>query len=263
MKNTENEAIEIMRQLGLTFSQARIYIALVNSGESPARTISITSGVARAEVYRTMPSLQKLGLVEKVLTIPIQFKATTLQDGISILLKKENTEHLKIQKKATKLAINFKKNNEKATQERERQFVVSPGKDYHIKWLKSMYEKSQTTEGIITWKDDKTVHFFCEKEIKKATDRGLKSRIIVYVPEKEKILNTNDEFFENPHPNSQRRIVLDPPLVLGGMFDSKEVVIATTLNNPIQTSETVFWSANPSIIALFRNYFENLWETAK
>lgn len=260
-KVANDEAIQTLQHLGLTFSQARIYLALAESGESPVRTISKTSGVARAEIYRKMPILLKLGLAEKVLGIPIKFKAT--QDGLKILLKQENTEHLELQKKVTKLASNFKEDNKKMTQETENQFVMFPGKDAHIKWLKDHFEKNQTSrESIVTWKDHKNLHALCGKELQKAENRGVKCRTIIYIAENEKTVYENNKTFKNIPPNTLSRIVFTRPIVLGGVFDRKEVIIATTLNNPIQTSETVFWSNNPSFVALFQNYFETLWKKA-
>ena len=227
------------------------------------KTISKTSGVARAEIYRSVPSLQKIGLVEKILSIPIRFKAVPLQNGLNLLLNKANAEHLRLEEKAKKLASDFKGNHEEITQELKNQFFVIPGKEAHIKWLKSRYAKIQSTDGILTWKDDSTINFFCDKEIQKAKSRGVKARIILYVPENLKAAFKNEENEKNLCSNSQKRIVFNPPIVLGGCFDNKEVIIAPTLDNPIQTAETIFCSTNPSILALFQKYFETLWKTAE
>lgn len=263
MEESENEAIETMQKLGLTFTEARIYLALVKSGQSSVKTISKSSGVARAEIYRSVPSLQKLGLIEKILNIPIKFKAMPLQNGLNILLNKANAEHLRLEENAKKLASSFRGNHEEIAQEVKNQFFVIPGKEAHIKWLKNRYEKIQSTDGILTWKDDNTINFFCDKEIRKAQNRGVKSRIILYVPENLKAAFKNEENEKHPCSNSQKRIVFNPPLVLGGCFDNKEVIIPPTLDNPIQTAETVFCTTNPSILALFQKYFETLWKTAE
>jgi sugar-specific transcriptional regulator TrmB len=261
-KAVDDEPIETLMCLGLTFCQARIYLALVESGESPVKTISKNSGVDRAEVYRTMPTLLDLGLVEKLLGIPIIFKATQLQDGLNTLLKQKNIEHLELQKKATKLVDTIKENSKKTMLEMEKQFVVIPGKNSHIQWLKNQIKKNQThSDAVIIWKDYKVVNLFCEQEAQKAADRGVQDRLVIYMSENEKTAYDGD-LFKNVHPNLQRRVVFTPPLVLGAVFDSKEVVIATTLNNPIQNGETVFWSNNFSVIALFQNYFQTLWEKA-
>lgn len=263
MKPVNDEPIEILTRLGLTFCQAKIYFALVQSGESSVKTISQKSGVARAEIYRKMPSLIRSGLAEKLLGIPLRFRATPLQEGLNLLLKKENTEHVELQKKVGKLVNDFKENKQLMTQEIENQFIIIPGKDAHINWLRKTWEKTQISiEGIVTWKDHIIFNFFCNEEKKKAANRGITDREIIYVSEKEKIEYENDKTLVNFHPNLQKRIIFEPPIVLGGVFDSKQIVIATTTDNPIQTGETVFWSNNPSVIALFQNYFEILWKKA-
>jgi sugar-specific transcriptional regulator TrmB len=262
METANNEAIKILQCLGLTFTQARIYLALVILGESPVRSISQTSGVAKAEVYRRIPTLLRLGLVEKKLDLPIRFKAVPLQNGLNILLKQKTIEHNELLKKTEKLVNNFKEKNEKKPQEIESQFSVIPGQDAHIEWLRKRFKTIQiSVDSIVTRSDENFVHFFLEKENREAAKRGIKRRKIIYIPKNQKNrIDTNIETLTNSVLNSQKRIVFDPPLVLGGSFDKKNVVIATTLNDPLQNGETVFWSSNISIVALFQSYFEELWK---
>jgi CRP-like cAMP-binding protein len=76
-----DECVQTLTLLGLSFNQARVYIALAQSPMSNAQSISMVSKVAREHVYRTMNSLQKLGLVEKIITIPTKYKAIPIHDG--------------------------------------------------------------------------------------------------------------------------------------------------------------------------------------
>ena len=62
--------------LGLTLLQAKVYLALVQSGTLKVGTIAQVSKVARPDVYRTLQKLQDLGLIEKIITKPILFRAT-------------------------------------------------------------------------------------------------------------------------------------------------------------------------------------------
>jgi sugar-specific transcriptional regulator TrmB len=264
METADNEAIKILRRLGLTFTQARIYLALVTLGESSVRHISKTSGVAKAEVYRRISTLLRLGLLEKKLDLPIRFKAVPLQDGLNILLKQKTIEHKELLKNTAKLVSNFKEKNEKKPEEIENQFSMVPGQNAHINWLRKRFKTIQTSvDSIVTWNDEKIFQFRLEKEYHEAAKRGIKRRKIVYIPENQKnSIDINNETLTNLFLNSQKRIVFDPPLVLGGSLDKENVVIATTLNDPLQTGETVFWSNNPCIVALFQNYFEELWKKA-
>jgi sugar-specific transcriptional regulator TrmB len=62
----QDEEVQTLTCLGLTLCQARVYLALARSGMSTAKTISKVSKVTREDIYRIMPTLQKLGLVENI-----------------------------------------------------------------------------------------------------------------------------------------------------------------------------------------------------
>jgi sugar-specific transcriptional regulator TrmB len=62
--------------LGLTSLQAKTYLALVTLGKANVQTIAKASNVARQDVYQVMPTLQKLGLGEKIIAKPIIYEAT-------------------------------------------------------------------------------------------------------------------------------------------------------------------------------------------
>ncbi|MCW4015668.1 MAG: hypothetical protein NWF06_04800 [Candidatus Bathyarchaeota archaeon] len=260
---TTKQTIQTLKLLGLTSCQAKIYFTLATLGVSPVSKISAKSNIDRAEIYRIMPKLQKLGLVEKILAIPIEFKPMSLKNGLAILLKDKNVENLKLQKEVKRAIMTCKKDNRKTTHEQQKQFSITPGKDAHLNWLKNKLKSiHKTNDAIMTWSDNKRVEFFCEKEIQTVNERRIKTRIIIYLPEKERnAASNNQQFIDSPC--IQRRFITNQPDVLGGVFDNEEVVIATTFNNPLQSGENYFWSSHPTVITLFQNYFEKLWKEAQ
>lgn len=261
--SVKSEAVETLACLGLNFSQARVYLALVGNGLSTAREISKISGVNRQEIYRIMPKLQKLCLAERILGIPTTWRATPLQDGLSFLLENRRKETSELQTKATKIINYTNEKKERAElQEDKCQFVIMPGKRAHLKWLKKRFKHIQkTNDSIVTWSDHKTFISSCKKELKEQVNRDVKTRLIIYVSENEKIYK-NDQTFKN-NPNYQKVFIFTPPLVLGGVIDKEQMILATKQNNPIQTGETVLISNSSPLVALFQNYFEQLWKTAR
>ncbi|TRO51281.1 TrmB family transcriptional regulator, partial [Candidatus Bathyarchaeota archaeon] len=127
-KKLDQETIKILQKLGLTFTQARIYLVLSDLGTSSVKIISKTSGIDRAEIYRKIPSLIKLGLIQKILGIPVKFKAISLKDGLNILLEQESFEHLELQKRTKKLTKKIKEKSKETKQQIENQFNIIPGK---------------------------------------------------------------------------------------------------------------------------------------
>jgi sugar-specific transcriptional regulator TrmB len=69
------DEIQILRSFGLTLNESRVFLALTLLGAASVKEISKSSNVAREAVYRVLPSLQKLGLVEKEIARPTRFSA--------------------------------------------------------------------------------------------------------------------------------------------------------------------------------------------
>jgi sugar-specific transcriptional regulator TrmB len=262
--STQDEPVETLSRLGLNFSNAKVYLALAVNGLSTAKEISKISGVNRQEIYRIMPKLENFGLVERIISVPTRWEATPIQDGLSILIENRKRETSELETKATELinCINEKKERAKL-QEDKPQFILMPGKDAHLKWLKNKLKHIQkTNDAIVTWSDHKFLIFLCDKELKEELNRGVKTRLIIYVSEKEKTICESDQTFKN-NPNYQKLFVFKPPLVLGGVIDKKELILATEQNNPMKRGKNVFWSNNLSLITLFQKYFEQLWKQHK
>ncbi|MGD9131497.1 MAG: helix-turn-helix domain-containing protein [Candidatus Bathyarchaeota archaeon] len=262
-ESAQGEAVETLVRLGLNCSQAKIYLALVENGLSTAKKISKITGINRQEIYRIMPKLQNVCLVEKLIGIPTRWRATPLEDGLSLLLENRKKETSELQTKTTEIINLIRENKKRAgLQKDEYQFVIMPGKNAHLKWLKNRSKDIQkTNDSILTWSDHKTITFYHDNELKEQLNRGVKTRLIIYVSENEKTLYKNDQTFRN-NPNYQKAFIFTPPIVLGGLLDKKQLILATEQNNPIQRSENVFLSNSPFLTALFQNYFEQLWKTA-
>ena len=97
----------VFTQLGLTIRQAEVFIAISKLGQANVKTIAKTAQTDRAEIYRTVPKLQKLGIVKKIITTPISFKAIPLAEALSILLEQSVQKHKEIRVKAEQFLRNF------------------------------------------------------------------------------------------------------------------------------------------------------------
>ncbi|PVX25598.1 MAG: hypothetical protein CW691_04155 [Candidatus Bathyarchaeum sp.] len=261
MKKAKEEAIETLQHLGLTFSQSRIYLSLVNSGEATAKIISKMSGVARAEVYRTIPTLQKLGLAEKVLTIPIKFKATPPKEGLAFLLKQKNMKHTELQEKTTKLIDEFTESKETKLIEEGTEFVIIPEGKMHRRWIVKRRSKTQksvdvfVTPGALRYE----IHNDFE-QFQELLEKGVKIRYLVFSSSEIKNeVKINPYLIKNP--DFQIRSIANVPLVATVVFDNKEGVLSNPTNNLLMGPK--LWSNNPHFIALVQNYFETVWKTAK
>ena len=82
--------INTLIQLGFSPNQAKVYLALTKMGkESSAKEIWKHSGVAREEVYRKLRELEELGAIERILTKPYKFRASSLENVANAFLHKK------------------------------------------------------------------------------------------------------------------------------------------------------------------------------
>jgi len=90
MSNEENT--DLLLGLGLSLNQARVYLAILKLERTAVGKITKFSKVRREEVYRTLPALEKMGLVERLLGNPTEVRATPISDALTFLEAKEETK---------------------------------------------------------------------------------------------------------------------------------------------------------------------------
>jgi sugar-specific transcriptional regulator TrmB/ligand-binding sensor protein len=102
-KIKNDDYLDGLVDLGLTSLQAKVYLNLARLVKADIKGISRVSGVARTDLYRIMPELERLGLVEKKVSKPVVYQATAMADALSILFKKKKNEYEQTGKKTYSL----------------------------------------------------------------------------------------------------------------------------------------------------------------
>jgi sugar-specific transcriptional regulator TrmB len=134
-----------------------------------------------------MPSLQKLGLSEKILAKPNIYKATPIKEGVSILLQNRKEEYTELQKKTTSVVNNFHANNAKAALKREEtQFIITSEITRFLKIHKKQTQKVQESIDVMVPLINAPSKMEDEwSQVKKSLKRGVKFRLITQEPGEE------------------------------------------------------------------------------
>ena len=82
------EDVQTLKQFGLTFLQARVYLTLVRTGKSTIRNIAENAKIARQEAQRVTSELQNVGLVERILVSPTEFDPIPLNEAVKFLVER-------------------------------------------------------------------------------------------------------------------------------------------------------------------------------
>ena len=254
--------VNALCSLGLTILQAKVYLALIESGASTIKEISKTSKVARQDLYRITSELQKMGLVEKVLAVPTEFRAIELMVATSILLHRIHDKEIEMNKKAQGLMRRHKHRNAKARpEEREPLFIMIPQKEGDRRTVRALENAQKSMDSVISWRKFSVLMLDARKfGLKKALERGLKLRFITDKPEDEKQIPKIVKTYRKKYSFDVRYLPNDPPAHIG-LFDKNEVFLNTSTKNGLLETP-LLWSNSFSLVVVISDYFEILWLTA-
>ena len=251
---------QILIRLGLSKVQAKIYCTLLRMKSGSSATIAQASTITRQQIYREMPIMVDLGLVEKIVGSPTKYQATPIETSLKILQSKKAAE-LSDLDQATKLFLeNYASIKRNQTLEETSHFVYASEKEIALnKYEKELANAQISVEAIGPALDteigiaSRYKGFFLEK-----LKQGVQLRIITEKLRKDReILNSIRQFQRSPL-FEIRELPEKPPVQLV-MYDRKRVniVVPDAYHNYAD-----LWTDNASLRVLAINYFEYMWEKA-
>lgn len=254
---------EILSDFGLTRDQAKIYITVAKLGLASVSQISRISKVRREDVYRVLPKLEKMGLVEKILGTPIRIRALPVKEALSILIKREQKmaeQRISVLKgKSEEFLRDFKTTGPLSKLEgEEANFALVSQREAIMSKVQSMLNEAKK-EIDIRCSRTKLVQFvqtFAE-QLKKITKRGVRIRIVSDIPELDYYIPRIIEEYVMPGSLVDLRYT---NLASGHytIADFKQALIATTIEGNFADNPCL-WTDNDSLMGLLQGNFENLW----
>jgi sugar-specific transcriptional regulator TrmB len=254
----DEEPIQIFTDLGLTFVQAKLYLTLSKFGNKGGEVKAIfrESGIARQDIYRVLPSLQKLGLVEKIIAKPSAYRALEAEKGFSMLLNKKTEEYHELKKKARVVLdkISAFSSNSKPHDELH-QFVITSERRLFLEKIKKDIEDAQSCIDIVYSRERmSTIVFHAREQIERALGRCVKIRALT--------TGTNGEIVDRNILELKKKsgfdLKLDDEIAVGLIvFDRKEVNVRIS-----HTMVPSLWTNNRNVVKLAEIYFENVWNQA-
>jgi len=254
------EDIQTLTCLGLTILQAKIYITIAQLGESSIKQIAKNADIARQNVYEIMPALQKIGLVEKIITSPTVYKATSIKEGVAILLKQKKNEYTRMQNRTQSLLKKFQNKNFEPQKEEETQFIVTSENNLVIKRLERQILTAKTTiDTISTAECCIGMLRSYSNEIKKIMKKGVKVRALTDREINQKRTPTFLISLQK-NPLFEIRYTSTPIQIKMTIADKEEInlCIANIANRGLPN----MWSNNANFAKLCTGYYDELWKEA-
>ncbi|MEM4142689.1 MAG: helix-turn-helix domain-containing protein [Candidatus Bathyarchaeia archaeon] len=258
--SSQQEGISILTQLGLTTRQAEVYLAAYKLKQPTALQIAQALQTARAEVYRAMPELQKLGLIQKIVAAPATFKAVPPNEAITILLQLNSQKQKEIQTKAEQFLQNLKNHSQDTqSQENTRYHLTLGPKAAARQYIRDLQKTQKSRNSILKWEIIQWISARDFEYLSEALERGVKMRCVSIIPEGEKIPQAIQRLAEKGSFEVKSAPAI--PKASIDIFDAKIVHIITSReNNPLEIE--VLRSDNQALANLLQDYFELKWQAA-
>jgi sugar-specific transcriptional regulator TrmB len=260
MSNDENT--DLLLGLGLTLNQAKVYLAILRLQKTTVGQVANFSKVRREDVYRILPSLEKMGLVERFLGKPAEIRATSISDSLASLVKEEKNrseERLTdMRRKVQKLSL---KDWKQPPLGEESIYILIAEKKAILVKTSELINNSKVEVAMIA---DKAriaqVLANFPVEHKHAIKIGSKIRLLfegespdILLKEKVQKLIGSASVSIKFHRDALNHFI---------MSDDKEALITTSKETGLGESPSL-WTNNSNLIGVLRTGFESDWQKAE
>jgi len=258
-----DEISEDLSDFGLTGNQAKVYLTLVKLGVASTSQLARSSKVRREEVYRLMPKLQQLGLVEKILGKPIKYKSVPPRKGLAILLEHEREgakEKIAVlTEKRSRLLKQLKSVRAKRTVEEEPRFVLISDRKQALSKMVMMIRSAKREIDVVTSEYGLRYGYTIYADsVMKAIRKGVKVRFLSEINEVDefmlKILNEiklHGNFVEMRHADNLTSSIL--------IADNLGVFVGIPLK-PTMKKHADLWTDSPAYVDAMKSFFDRIWQ---
>ncbi|MCW4006314.1 MAG: hypothetical protein NWF04_06955 [Candidatus Bathyarchaeota archaeon] len=248
----EDREIKVLTDLGLTVSQAKIYLAFSRLGSSKALAVSKVAKLDRAETYRVISQLEQKGFLQKILAYPVEYRAVPLKDLLSALLNGEKRRLCDLEKEAKRLIHSELSEDVLARTEESDCLVLIPNLKIATPQIVRSINSARKSIRIISATSYLPVQTIPYVE---ALKRGVK---VVMILEKPPNGDALPDYIQELKKYSHYELYLLPhlPEVLLAVNDDRKTWVQ--LSGSDFSDSAWVMSTNPRILALANAYFEKV-----
>ncbi len=254
MLSIDDESLKILTGLGLTVREAKIYCILDKIGKATIKDISAAAKMDRPNIYGVITKLQKLNLVEQILTTPIIYQATPFDQGVEMLLEHKRTEFSQLTDATKTLLKSHKHSNTEPIRE-ENKLMIIPKKTPTEKKFDELFASTQKlNEAVCYWPDPKiSLHWL--PIWKKMLKRNVEIKLIVYLPSAKELPKPVLELMQNPA--FSVRFTSSKPKIALSIHDQREAFLSTSMSI---SESSHLWVKSVGFVSFFQDYFDMLWQ---
>ena len=259
------QLIKELTSFGLTRNEATAYLALLQLKEASARSIAKLSNLPRQEIYRVLPRLEKLGIIEVIISKPTKFLAIPPEEVLSELIKRQQeflTRQIsELRRKKNTLEKELKKVEGKSA-------GLAPPEPVHFALISGRHLVNEKIQGMlrnakreVLWMSPKleirrAIIYDRDKMLRQCAQRKVKIRILTEIDEKNvEEVDKLSRFCEIRHASGATTLIT--------IIDDEELIIGSAVHtsNSLTGGELMheLWTNDPNHIKVMKDFFEKVW----
>jgi len=247
----------ILENIGFTKGEIKVYLALLELGNSTSGPIILNSGVARSKVYEILERLKEKGLVSESIQANTRYFQASDPERIMDYMKKQENELKKKEEDFKTLLPELKLKQQLIEEKQEVRIYV--GYEGVKTWFSEVLSKMKKGDEYLamtlskqSWKS-KSLSLFLMKFHQKRAEKGANAKILYHF-KGEDVRNKFDFSKTGLYEIRQTNTVLPTGI---GIFQDTVV--------------TLTWGETPKIFAIvckenaeqYRNFFYDIWKDSK
>lgn len=247
--------------LGLSPNQAKVYQTILQLGNTSVLGIAKYSTVRREDVYKVLPTLEKMGLVEKLLGKPIIIRATPVAGALSSLILDEK---VKSDERIASMKTKFQELSKAkwvqpvvASDNAGLYALISEGNAITAKFSILIATSKINVFWIDTFREISHITSLLSSEFKRAIHNGVNIKVIIE--------DLNAEHYQKNQVQEYRNMASinvryhNSPLNKFAVFDSKDALISTDTRK-ISEGTSSLWTTDANLVGILKGYFETAWD---
>ena len=258
---SETDEARALSQLGLTITQAKIYLTLLKTGRTTAGILETLTKTPRPEIYRTLAELQEKGLVEKEITQPYSFLATPIQIALQTLAIQKREDYRRYINETKAFLRKFPEEADQPIQEGDYKLIMLTGRARVTNKLKKQIDSARSSLDLLTALPRWLIAIEeCCENYEKALSRGVKIRVLAEPLNSEISQRVSENLL--PASNFTLKLASSSHNTYSGIFDREVALVNFFPSKPVGESP-IIWTNHPSFVDMCQCQFESIWKSTK
>jgi HTH-type transcriptional regulator, sugar sensing transcriptional regulator len=248
---------QILEQIGLTDSEIKVYLALLEMGDSTRSAIVNDSRISGSKVYEVLERLQQKGLVSIYIQNKVKHFKATNPNQIMTYLEEKHQKMKDVQNDAKSILPTLLAAFESSKESQEVELMSGvKGMDILFREQVEILKRGETcfVIGGTRGSEEEAIVAFFQKIHLMREAKGIKTRMLYNINQKQ---TASKAYGWHKYPGTTTRYIIHNSPVAINIYKDRTAIII------FGKSITTIHIKSQDVATSFLEYFELLWKTSK